>query len=326
MKISVISFSRAGAKKNLELVNLLQEQKHQAVSYSWHKYTGRKLLPFKSLKLLFRDIWNSQEAIILLWDMENVLQSLMPYLKPKENGPALLLMDEGGRFVIPLTRGKQQDINGWCSRFAELAGALPVNTAPDGKEEHFEADIFARDNDLHVQDMFRLQNVAEMLAKGGPVGIYSDYPVDGVLPEGLVCVGSMMRSQAGPEEAELADCDVPAVGISITDDWEAPHFVKECRVMPRNLVLGVACLPETDVTELERFVCGILADAHLSKERICAVFSGQREKAPAITALARCLNVSGIGANGGNPGEQIAGGKRKDMAACVYEKAPALHF
>ena len=55
MKISVISFTRTGAVKNLEVTGLLQEKKHQAASFSWHKYTGRKLIPFQKLDQLLID-------------------------------------------------------------------------------------------------------------------------------------------------------------------------------------------------------------------------------------------------------------------------------
>ena len=80
MKISVVSFTRAGAEKNLELTGLLQSKNHQAASYSWHTYTGRRLIPFQSAELLFADLWKGQELIILLGRMDQVIQKIAPLI------------------------------------------------------------------------------------------------------------------------------------------------------------------------------------------------------------------------------------------------------
>ncbi|MDO4332483.1 MAG: cobalamin biosynthesis protein [Eubacteriales bacterium] len=267
MKISVISFTRAGAVKNLELVRILQENHHQAVSYSWHKYTGRRLIPFKSLKLLFQDLWENQEVFLFLWDMEHVAGAVMPWLKEKGQGPAVFVMDEDGKFVIPFSMGKTEGMQEWCTWFARLVNAAAVITSPLQREERFLADVFARKNQLHIQDIFRIRTIAEKLFLKEPVGIYSDYPIDGVLPEGLVGVGSVMN---GDKPGITPDLEV---GISITDDWEAPHFAKECRMFPCNLVLGIVCPEDVEVQNLQRFAVSVLAQNHLSKERVCGLFS-----------------------------------------------------
>lgn len=341
MKISVVSFTRAGAARNLELVRLLQENNHQAVSYSWHKYTGRKLIPFKSLKLLFQDLWENQDAFLFLWDLEHVARVVTPYLKQKGQGPAVVVLDEEGRFVIPFLEGKMRGTTEWCGGFAQLIDAVLVDTLPRTLEEDFSVDAFAGKNQLHIQDIFRIRTITEKLAAKEPVGIYSDYPVEGVLPEGLVCVGAVM-SGATQEEKER-----PEAGISITDDWEAPHFAKECRMFPCNLVLGVTCQEETGAAALEQFVVGVLAQRHLSRERVCSLFS-VRELAdePGLKALADRLDVpfftyekgqvSGedpqkicgecarLGSGGGKILEEC---REKDgMRLSIYEKEAALHF
>lgn len=286
MKISVISHTRAGAKKNLELTAILQKSNHQAASYSWHKYTGRKLIPFQSLKLLFQDLWDSQEVFILLWEMEQVARTVLPWLKKKGQGPAVAVMDEQGKFVIPLLRGQLAGADAWFDRFAQTVGATAVITAPPAEEEGFDVAAFAQKNRMHIQDIFRIRNVAAALLAKEPVGVYSDYPVEGVWPEGLVCCKSVMcRDDA--EEKER-----PKVGISITDDWEAPHFARECRMFPRNLVLGIVCPAKTDKEALEQFVSGALAQHHISRERVGSLYSvREQEGTSAIVALAKHLGI-----------------------------------
>lgn len=343
MKISVVSFTRAGAAKNLELVRILQENNHQAASYSWHKYTGRKLIPFKSLKLLLQDLWDSQDVFLFLWDLENVARTVSPCLKRAKEGPAVVVMDEAGQFVVPFTAGSMQGTDAWCVWLAQLVDATPVLTKASLIEEGFDVDAFARNNQLHIQDIFRIRSVARALSAGEAVGIYSDYPIDGVLPEGLVRIGAVMNGAAQEEDR------VPEVGISITDDWEAPRFAKECRMFPRNLVLGVFCAETSGAEELEQLVMGVLAEKHLSRERVCGLFSirelaeapglkklADRLDAPFFTYVKEQISPPETGKEeicevcarlGSGNGKALAACSGKDgMLVCIYEKEVKLSF
>lgn len=343
MKISVISFTRAGAVRNLELAEILQKSHHQAVSYSWHKYTGRRLVPFQSLQLLFQDIWGEQDALLFVCDLERTVRSALPWLLQRGQGPAVVVADEKGSYVIPLLSGKMRGLDAWCTWFAKLADAAAVVTSCADRQEPFSLHRFAQKNCLHIQDSFRIQTVMDGLAAGETVGIYSDYPVEGVFPEGVVGVGAMMDN--GARQAG----DVPRLGISLTDDWEAPHFEKECRMFPCNLAVGIACQAGTAMPVLERFVTEILAQNHLSRTRLCGLFS-VRELAeePAILELADKLGIvfltyeKGQAAGENASREEVCDGcarlgsgngkrlvqcrEREGMLACVYGKETEISF
>ena len=343
MKISVISFTRAGAKKNLELAAVLQEKNHQAASYSWHAFTGRRLIPFKSFRLLLEDLWDTQEVFLFLGELEQIAGVYVPFLKEKGEGPAAVVMDEEGKFLIPFSKGRMQGLNGWCRQLAGLVGAAPVILSRGEKARRFEVDAFARKNGLYIQDLFRIQTVAEALAAGHTVGVYSDYPVEGVMPEGMVGVGAVM-ADPGAGEGRPPEC-----GISITDDWEAPHFEKECRMFPENVVLGIFCREGCDALGLRQLAVSTLTGNHISKERVCAVYSSaQLAKEPAVAQLAEWLDVpfftydpeqlsvgDGDGAKicsrcaqlGSGDGICLVPGQGDgDMMAAVYEKKTELSF
>lgn len=356
MKIGVISFTRAGAEKNLELTALLQEKNHQAASFSWHKFTGRRLIPFQSLRLLFQDLWDSQDVLLFLGEMDKAAGAFIPFGKEKGEGPAAVLVDEEGRFVIPFAKGRMAGLNGWCAQFAQAIGATAVLTGRTEASRRFAVDAFARKNNLHIQDMFRIQTLAQALSEGEPVGVYSDYPIEGVLPEGMVGVGTIMGGQDRPFFQDVPDGAVPkepaqkpACGISVTDDWEAPHFERECRMFPRNLAIGVVCRAGKPRADLERFVFGTLALHHLSRERIGAIYSTSNYAGEeGIVEMADGLNVPyytyshpqllGGNAEGRELSESCAllgSGHGKCLVPCrkeggmevsVYERAIHLHF
>ena len=274
MKISIISFTRTGAKKNLELCSLLCEKKHQAVSYSWHTCTGRKLVPFQSFDQLMEDLWREEELFLVLTDVPSAVRLLGPYLRRK--GPAVFTMDEVGRFVIPFSFGQTDGMEDWCTWFSGLAGATAVLTLGREDAERFDLTDFARRNRLYVQDLFRVRTAAACLAEGKQVGFYSDYPVEGVLPNGLVWC---------KKEAKIPGELMPEVGIALTDDWEAPHFAKECRMFPQNVALGVRFDEGADLGEgaYRQAALSVLSGQHISRQRVFAVFApeepGQRQRA-----------------------------------------------
>lgn len=281
MKISIVSFTRTGAKKNLELGRLLFQKKHQAVSYSWHTHTGRKLVPFQSFDRLMADLWREEELFLILTDVRHAVMILTPYLR--RPGPAIFVMDEAGRFVIPFSFGQKDGMEDWCAWFSGLAGAAAVLTSAEEPAERFELTKFAQKNRLYIQDLYRVRTVAACLAEGKPVGFYSDYPVDGVYPEGIV------RIQKGDSGSWA-----PEVGISVTDDWEAPHFAKECRMFPQNVALGI-CFPAGDRPEknaARQAALRALSGQHISRQRVFAVFAVQDPDQKQLAAeLADALDV-----------------------------------
>lgn len=339
MKISVVSFTRAGAKKNLELTGLLQQKNHQAASYSWHTYTGRKLIPFQSAELLFEDLWKKQELILLIGGMELVIRRVAPLIGGRAAGTAVALMDESGRFLIPLLQGGFQGLEEWCRWFSAQCQAACVWTIGEGQEERFGAEAFARKNALCIQDPFRIGAVRECLNAGIPVGIYSDYPIEGVIPEGLIPVGG-----AGFAGMRVS-ASVPETGISVTDDWEAPHFIKECRMFPRNLIAGIACADGMEAQEAERVLRKALTDHHFSIERLSGLYAGKKNRGEAVRKAGEKLGVPVFFLDdekleqGGDPvwergcliPKEAAGllftcREQEKTAFCIYEQKTSLHF
>jgi len=285
MKIGVISFTRQGAARNLEVVGILQDKKHQAASFSWHKYTGRKLIPFQKLDQLLADLWEKQDAFVFISDTELAIRAVIPFMKNGKQGPAVYVMDEGGNYVLTLLSGALAGASDWCRQFAKMIGAVGVSMEAVSQQDIFSLDDFACKNRLLVQDVYQIRRIKEALAAGQPVGIYSDYPIEGVLPEGFVAIGE--KAGEVPGQTIRPEC-----GIAVTDNWEAPFFAKECRMYPKNLVMAVYCDMEKTAEELERFVGNVLTEAHLSKERISAVFSLEdRTQHPGILQMTDHLGI-----------------------------------
>jgi cobalt-precorrin 5A hydrolase len=68
------------------------------------------------------------ERLIFICATGIVVRTLAPVLQDKHNDPAILILDEAGKFVIPLLSGHEGGANDWANQVSELIDAQLVMT------------------------------------------------------------------------------------------------------------------------------------------------------------------------------------------------------
>ena len=110
------------------------------------------------------------------------VRAAAPYLAGKAYDPAVVVIDEQGRFVIPLLSGHLGGANELAGRLAEGLGATAViTTATDGRAV-FAVDSWAKSHECVVFDPENIKYISGALLRGDTVGLRSAFPVDGLLP------------------------------------------------------------------------------------------------------------------------------------------------
>ena len=84
-------------------------------------YTG-------DLKTHVASLWNTQQAIVFCLATGAVVRLIAPLLQHKSTDPAVIVIDEGGKFVISLCSGHQGGADKLTTLIAQLIGATPVLT------------------------------------------------------------------------------------------------------------------------------------------------------------------------------------------------------
>ena len=80
------------------------------------------------------------------------VRSIAPFLTDKVNDPAILVMDEKGKFVIPILSGHLGGANAYAEQLARKIGAVPVITTATDCNQCFAVDLFAQKNGLWIAD------------------------------------------------------------------------------------------------------------------------------------------------------------------------------
>ena len=118
--IRVISLTEAGHSLAQQLADKLMASGNECM-------VCHKPLPFSKQV----QQWFAQgERLILITATGIAVRTLAPVLTDKYHDPAVLVLDELGRFVIPLISGHEGGANAWGQSVAELINAqLVITTA-----------------------------------------------------------------------------------------------------------------------------------------------------------------------------------------------------
>lgn len=169
-----------------------------------------------------------RRALIFIGAAGIAVRAVAPWVKSKTEDPAVLCLDEGGRYVIPLLSGHLGGANALARELAALTGGEAViTTATDGNAV-FAVDLWAKKQGLTILQPERIKVVSAALLRGEEVGVSCPYPIAGEIPAGL----------------RLAEDGLVEISC------RARHS-EALQLVPRVLTLGIGCRRGTTRERLE---------------------------------------------------------------------------
>ncbi|HEX2184591.1 MAG TPA: cobalamin biosynthesis protein, partial [Chloroflexota bacterium] len=209
-----------------------------------------------------------------------MVRLLAPHLKGKEADPAVVVVDEGGRFVVSVLSGHLGGANALAERLAACIGATPVLTTATEALGTLPIDRVAAEEGWQIDDVEAVKAVARCLVNGEPVIVVQE------------CGATEWRRRFDPLPATIDDVarweDIPAKdyrgGILISDraipeaalQAVAPSWVM-CR--PSTLVVGVGAEKDVPAADLDAAVHEVLQAAGLAPGSVASVATLDRKTA-----------------------------------------------
>ena len=139
-----------------------------------------------SLSEWVRDAFDSADALIYVGAVGICVRTIAPYIKSKTRDPAVVVIDETGRYVIPVLSGHLGGANDLARRIARLTGAEPVITTATDLAHAFSVDAWARIQGCVVENPGRIKYVSSKILSGDDIVIVSDFPISGEVPEHVI--------------------------------------------------------------------------------------------------------------------------------------------
>lgn len=118
------------------------------------------------------------DAIIFVGATGIAVRAIAPFITGKAVDPAVLVIDEAGRYVISLLSGHLGGANALARTAASLIGAEPIITTATDAESAFAVDTFAKENGFLLTDLRKAKAVSAKVLRGEKLRIYSDIPME----------------------------------------------------------------------------------------------------------------------------------------------------
>jgi cobalt-precorrin 5A hydrolase len=260
MQTAIIAITENGARLGATLKSGIPGSTLHVID----KHATAEALPFAGpLQPLVARLWPECCGFIFIMAAGIVVRTVAPLLQAKDRDPAVVVVDDAGRYAVSLLSGHIGGANELATRCAALIGATPVITTATDANDLPSFDMLAKEQGWAIDDLSRVKVLNAMLLEGKRIAV-----VDHDDAVRSFCAGrgnlsffddlssAVMSDAAGhlvvTNRILPADCDLAATLV----------------LRPRNLCLGIGCNRGTSAEEIESFVMKNLRQLSLSLKSV----------------------------------------------------------
>lgn len=264
VNIQIICFTDAGQR----LAERLAEEFHAGVHRSSREVPVR---------VWTRQHFQEASALVYIGAAGIAVRSIAPYIQSKVKDPAVLVMDEKGKHVIPILSGHLGGANDLAREIAAFCGAEPVLTTATDVNDAFAVDEWAKKNRCLVYNPKKIVCVSSKVLNKETVVMQSAFPVRGKIPAGIRFYVTGKETD-GRQADIILDIHLP-LPKQREKHTENPSCEKNSRnrdalyLVPGILVLGVGCRKGIPAQKLENAFGKFLAENHLYEQAFVSAAS-----------------------------------------------------
>ncbi len=194
-----------------------------------------------------RAAFSSADALVFVGAAGIAVRAIAPYLRGKTLDPAVVVVDECGRFAVSLVSGHLGGANDLARQIAAVCGAIPVITTATDCQGVFSVDAWARTQNLAVQNPERIKAVSAKLLRGENITYRCPWPIDGTPPAHV-----LPASNTPPDFV---------VSVGAEDSLSLI-------LVPRTVVVGIGCKKGISQDALENLYRELLLQSHLPEASV----------------------------------------------------------
>lgn len=179
----------------------------------------------ESLKDNMKKAFLEYDGLVCIMATGIVVRILAPLFVHKKEDPAIVVMDSKGEFAISLLSGHLGGANYLARKAAAISGGQAVITTATDVEDRFAFDLFAKEQDLHIENIEELKFISSALLKGEYIQVLTPYQYKELYQESIIPYKS---GQNGP--------------VVVID--EKIHALSNEHVLmlrPKTLYIGIGC-------------------------------------------------------------------------------------
>lgn len=240
--------------------------------------------------------WKRYDAFVFVASTGIAVRMTQPYLEDKTRDPAVVVVDDQGKFSISLVSGHLGGANALAKKIGEVIDALPVITTASDNRGLEAVDLFAKRCGYVIEDMGKAKTVTAAMLENRAIGFYSmqsdviDYPNLRLLQEIQVPFdtdkihlayqrskweepGAMQDENTGFYHEERGLQDLTAcIFVSPRTDLVTDRM-PTVRLIPKVTCLGIGCRKGVATERMIQLVKDSLDRLHVDTRSIRAIAS-----------------------------------------------------
>ncbi len=215
-----------------------------------------------------------------------VVRALAGLLQAKDRDPAVVVVDQAGRFAISLLSGHLGGANRLARETARILGGQAVITTATDTQGLPSLEVVAAERGCRVENLGALARFSTALLEGRRPALYD--PAGWLVP----ALEPWRESFSFLERAPGESGDRPLAWVH----WRRRELPRSWLVIrPPALVLGIGCNRGTSVEALEELVLRVLAERDLSPASLAVLASAEAKRdEPGLLELARRLGLETV--------------------------------
>lgn len=177
-RMAIVAITKHGAQQAAELAARLPLA-HVVCSEKFAPAFAGLSNPVRAYTGALRDeiaaLFEGYDQLVFFVSLGAVVRLIAPHLKSKDEDPAVTVVDDAGRFVIPVLSGHVGGANACAEEVAALLGATPVVTTASDVGKTIPVDILGRELGWRVEaPKLNVTRVSAHVVNGEPIAFVQE--------------------------------------------------------------------------------------------------------------------------------------------------------
>ena len=246
------------------------------------------------LRPLLRRVWGEFDALVLFLPVGAAVRLAAPLLNDKRSDPALVCVDDGGRYAVSVLSGHLGGADRLAERVAAILSAEAVVTSGSHATGTLAVDLLGAEFGWTIEaDSAAITRASAAVVNRESVGVYQSagetdwWPKGRELPPNITVHPSLDSLRRSGSTAALIISDESDLylseGKTLTEALPAAHIVL---YRPRTLVASMGCRRGVPAEELEQLLRDTFRAYNLSLNSLACIASATlKQEEPGLLAL-----------------------------------------
>lgn len=258
------------------MYNQLFKLGYETKAFSTKRYIkNNDILPIDfGLKKWCKNCFKKGNCIIFIGSAGIAVRTIAEFIDTKDKDPSVIVIDENGKYIIPILSGHIGGGNKTAYLIADILGGTPVITTATDINNIFSVDSWAVKNNIAIYNIENIKYISSSLLDKTDIGLISDFNICSKLPENIKLGNNF------------------STGICISLDKNKLPFKTTLNLIPKCIVIGLGCKKNIDFETVEMLFLNSLKENNLPIEAVKRISSiDLKKEEEAILKLSRKYKI-----------------------------------